>query len=156
VPRAGHAGAAVDRLTAGVTEDKMLGKKKSGSGRKTERTRAGLKGRQKKQAPRRDNSKLEDIDYSTREAAEKYTAAGLPVFPLHERCTCTDRDCTQPGKHPRVKEATTNRKLVKQYWSKWPNAKIGVPLGSKSGLLALIIDGAAGRKSLKQLEDKQK
>jgi hypothetical protein len=140
----------------------MLGKKKAGLGQKKKRTRAGLKGRQMKQAtPRRDNSRLEDIDYSTRETAEKYTAAGLPVFPLHEtgmggRCTCRDPDCTQPGKHPRVKEATTNRKLVKQYWSKWPNAKIGVPLGSKSGLLALIIDGAAGRKSLKQLEDKQK
>jgi hypothetical protein len=133
-------------------EINMRKRRKVGFSRNVKGLRA-RKDRQKKHAPRK--------DYSIREAAEKYAAAGLPVFPLHDtgmggRCTCRNPDCTQPGRHPRVPEATTDRSSIRRHWAKWPAAKIGVPLGSKSGLLALIIDGAAGRKSLKQLEEIQK
>ena len=56
-------------------------------------------------------------------------AADLPVVPLHglrdSLCTCREADCDQPGRHPRTKGPTTDRALIKKYWTKWPKARIG-------------------------------
>ena len=41
-----------------------------------------------------------------------------------------------------------------KHWAKWPKAKIGVVLGTKSGVLALVTEGAAGKKTLRDLEEK--
>jgi hypothetical protein len=62
----------------------------------------------------------------------------------------------KPGKHPRVKDATTDSRLIKKYWTKWPDAKIGMPLGSSSGFLALVVKGGVGQKTLRALEEKVK
>jgi hypothetical protein len=84
--------------------------------------------------------------------------AGLPIVPLHGvkggLCTCPNEHCEQPGRHPRVKHPTANRALIKKYWTKWPKAKIGVVLGAESGVLALLAEGPAGKKTLRALEEK--
>jgi hypothetical protein len=91
------------------------------------------------------------------EVALLCASAGLPVVPLHGvkggQCTCGNKDCEQPGRHPRTKRATTDRALIKKYWTKWPKAKIGIVLGTSSGVLALVADGSAGKKTLRALEE---
>ena len=77
-----------------------------------------------------------------------YAAKGWPVFPLHTirngKCSCGNHKCKSPGKHPRVKEgfknATTDETQIKQWWSKWPDANIGIRTGKESGLFVLDID----------------
>jgi hypothetical protein len=136
-------------------------KRKSGSnwGRKAKRARAHAKPHQSKRKQLK-NKDADASDCSTLDVALQYAAFGLPVFPLHTTgfggCGCRNPNCSEPGKHPRVEEATTDRELIKKYWTKWRNAGIGLPLGSSSGFLALAIDGPAGQKSLRALEEKAK
>jgi hypothetical protein len=112
---------------------------------------------------RQGNNKKSRSENDTRlETALLYAKAGLPVVPLHGLkdgvCTCDEeRRCTEPGKHPRTsngfRDATTNLKKIKRFWQQWPNAKIALALGSE--VIAVVIKGEAGRKALKQLEEKQ-
>lgn len=92
---------------------------------------------------------------------------GWPVLPLHsvgpdEVCTCggpaVNPKC-KPGKHPRWErgtlerghlEATTDPDLIRAWWTKWPEANIGVPTGESTGLLVLDVDHPGG---LDTLED---
>lgn len=98
------------------------------------------------------------------EAALKYAAAGIPVFPLHwikQDGTCSCRMgamCQAKGKHPRIKnwceEATTDEAKIKEWWDKTPSANIGIPMGEKSGLVALDVDTRhKGDESLAMLMD---
>ena len=52
--------------------------------------------------------------------------------------------CQAKGKHPRIKnwgdEATTDTEKITEWWSKAPMANIGIPMGEKSGLVALDVD----------------
>jgi Bifunctional DNA primase/polymerase, N-terminal len=123
--------------------------------RKPKRARATHK------SVRKGHKDADVTDRSTLEVALQYAAAGLPVFPMHGKdwsrhCTCGDPKCTQPGKHPRVKHATTDPALVTRYWTESPDAEIGVPLGSSSGFVALVINGPTGLKTLRALEEKAK
>ena len=84
------------------------------------------------------------------EAALRYAAAGIPVMPLHwlkqdGTCSCRLGDmCQAKGKHPRIKnwceEATTDPAKIKEWWDKTPSANIGIPMGERSGLVALDVD----------------
>jgi hypothetical protein len=138
----------------------MMRKSRSNRRRKAKRTRAHDKPHESKR--KRDKNKDPEVtDRSTLDVALKYAAAGLPVFPVHgkdwnRRCTCGDPDCNQPGRHPRAKNATTDPAVVARYWTKWRDAEIGMPLGSSSGFVALVIKGATGRKTLRALEEKSK
>lgn len=84
--------------------------------------------------------------------ALKYAERGHPVFPLYSirdgRCDCGDPDCGSPGKHPRTmcgfKDATSDRAQVRDWWSQWPDANIGIPTGEASGLLVLDVDPRNG------------
>lgn len=94
------------------------------------------------------------------QAALEYAAAGIPVIPLHSinsrgTCTCGDKKCSTPGKHPRtrngLKDATTDPAKIKRWWAKnrWPNASIG---GVGGRYLCLDIDPkASGHVSLEEL-----
>jgi hypothetical protein len=109
--------------------------------------------------PRQGNNKKSRSENDTRlETALLYAKAGLPVVPLHGFkdgvCTCGNEGCEQPGRHPRIKHPTTNCAVIKKYWTKWPKAKIGVVLGVESGVLALVAEGTAGKKTLRALEEK--
>lgn len=77
---------------------------------------------------------LADVgDLSLRDAAEHFARAGVPVFP-----------CVPHEKQPRVKhgllEATTNLSMVLEWWRRWPNANIGVPTGTVSGVDVVDVD----------------
>lgn len=85
-------------------------------------------------------------------AAIWYTQQGFPVFPLHSvqegRCSCGNRQCSSPGKHPRTKrglnDATTDETAIRAWWSQLPNANIGLPTGEPSGFFAVDIDPRNG------------
>lgn len=69
--------------------------------------------------------------------ALSYAEQGFPVFPC------------QPGsKKPLTphgfKEATTDPKQIQQWWTQWLDANIGIPTGSRSGLIALDEDPRNG------------
>ena len=80
------------------------------------------------------------------EQALEYAARGWAVFPLFGitsgRCQCRRRDCTRPGKHPRVPQglhdASTDPKSVAAWWQRWPSANIGVATGARSGIVVVL------------------
>lgn len=97
------------------------------------------------------------MDYALR-----YAARGWPVFPLHtwlgNGCSCGHLACTSPGKHPRTRsgflDASTDPAQIREWWDRWPNANIGVPMGKVSGVWALDVDvkhGVDGRETLDQM-----
>ncbi len=99
---------------------------------------------------------------SRKRQALTYAANGLPVVPVHTvkhgKCSCGTA-CGRPGKHPMtlhgVKDATTDRKQVKAWWSEWPNANIGLAPGRAQDFVVLDIDPRhGGDKRLKRLERK--
>jgi hypothetical protein len=80
------------------------------------------------------------------EAAVEYAGRGLPVFPCN-------------GKLPRTEhgfqDASTDTEAVLAWWTRWPEANIGIPTGAASGLVVLDVDvqhGGAG--ALAELERK--
>lgn len=94
--------------------------------------------------------------------ALRYANAGIPVFPLHwikqdGSCSCRLGEmCQAKGKHPRIKnwgdEATTDVAKITGWWNSTPLANIGIPMGEKSGLVALDVDTRHdGDKSLRDL-----
>jgi len=68
--------------------------------------------------------------------AQRYAEHGLRVLPLHAirdgRCTCGKTDCRSAGKHPRtqhgVKDASSDAATIRDWWTRWPDANIGVAL----------------------------
>jgi putative DNA primase/helicase len=83
------------------------------------------------------------------------------VIPLHtsgaKGCSCGEETCSSPGKHPRtrngLKDAATHRKQIEAWWSKWPDANVGVRTGALSNLVVLDIDlKSKGQESLDRLE----
>lgn len=95
--------------------------------------------------------------------ALSYAARGWPVLPLHSpgeenRCTCGNGQCSSPAKHPRtvhgLKDATTDRETITSWWTKWPEANIGILTGRESGLAVLDVDPRnGGLESFAMLED---
>jgi hypothetical protein len=86
-------------------------------------------------------------------SALTYAARGWRVFPCHtpngDRCSCGNRVCGNPGKHPRfdvadldngVLSATTDILLIQRWWGRWPDANIGLACGEESGFFVLDID----------------
>jgi len=84
-----------------------------------------------------------------------YAKHNFRVFPLHNSaigqdrklwCSCGKADCPSKAKHPRtqrgVKDATTDEAQIRQLWSWWPEANIGIATGD--GLLVLDVDPRAG------------
>lgn len=74
------------------------------------------------------------------EWAKFYLSQGLPVFPVQ-------------GKTPLIKwgiyqERLPSEEEIKEWWTKWPNADIGMVTGPISGRLVLDIDGAEGVQSV--------
>lgn len=81
------------------------------------------------------------------DAAIEYAELGIPVLPVHSvdsdgKCTCGDRDCTSPGKHPAtahgLKDATTDLDQVKRWWKKSPHNIGAVP--GKGEYVVLDVD----------------
>ena len=81
-------------------------------------------------------------------AALAYAARGWPVFPL------------KPRTRPRISkadggrgchDATTDQRQVTTWWSRWPNANIGLAAGP--AFWVLDVDGEEGLATLADLED---
>lgn len=70
---------------------------------------------------------------SLREAAVRFAAEGVPVFP-----------CVPGGKRPLVQhgfhEASTEAGQVAAWWRRWPAANIGIPTGPVSGVEVVDVD----------------
>jgi hypothetical protein len=72
------------------------------------------------------------------------------------RCSCRDPSCGQPGKHPLgslvphgVKDATTNRARILAWWTRHPQANIGLATGQRFDVLD--VDGPAGAQAIRAL-----
>jgi hypothetical protein len=85
------------------------------------------------------------------EAALDYAKRGWRVFPVYEiredGCAC-GRPCRDAGKHPRIKGwpalATAVPQKLVEWWSKWPDANVGIATGSRSGIVLVDIDPRSG------------
>jgi len=98
---------------------------------------------------------------ATCDTAIEYASKDLRVFPLHSideagACTCGKADCGSPGKHPRtkngVKDATTDAEQIAAWWTKWPDANVGIATGN--GLLVLDVDTKHdGIETIEQMEE---
>ena len=97
------------------------------------------------------------------DAALAYAQRGWRVLPVYSaedggRCTCEKgRECDSPGKHPRTrrggKDATTDEGQIKEWWTEWPEANVGIATGEQSGLLVFDVDPRhGGDKSLAGFE----
>jgi hypothetical protein len=86
------------------------------------------------------------------DAAVIYARRCWAVFPCHcpvsGGCSCGNRDCSSPAKHPRVagglKSATTDEEQIREWWARWPRANVAVRTGAISGLVVLDIDPQHG------------
>jgi hypothetical protein len=115
--------------------------------------------------------------WQLRDAALGYASRGIPVLPLHyplphhgdlqpvpgddqpalrTGCSCRDPGCGQPAKHPLgslvphgVKDATTNRARVLAWWTRHPQANIGLATGHAFDVLD--VDGPEGAHSIRAL-----
>jgi hypothetical protein len=71
-------------------------------------------------------------------------------------CSCRDPGCGQPGKHPLgalvphgVKDATTNRARILSWWTRHPQANIGLATGHRFDVLD--VDGPEGEQAIRAL-----
>lgn len=79
--------------------------------------------------------------------ALQYAGRSWRVFPVHapaaDGCSCGRSSCKDRGKHPRIKawqnNATTDAEQITRWWTRWPDANIGIATGG--GLVVLDIDG---------------
>ena len=81
-------------------------------------------------------------------AALAYARRGVPVFP-----------CEPDGKRPLTYngfwDATADPRRIRDWWSRWPTANVGLPTGERSDLLVLDVDSRGGGfESLAVLERK--
>jgi hypothetical protein len=112
-----------------------------------------------------------------RDVALGYASRGIPVLPLHyplphhrqlqpvtgdpqppagSGCSCQDPGCGQPAKHPLgalvphgVKDATCNRARILAWWTRHPQANIGLATGHTFDVLD--IDGPEGEQAIREL-----
>jgi hypothetical protein len=115
--------------------------------------------------------------WQLRDAALGYAARGIPVLPLHyplphhgdlrpipgdqqlaegSHCSCRDPGCGQAAKHPLgslvphgVKDATCNRARILAWWTRHPQANIGLATGHRFDVLD--VDGAKGAQAIQEL-----
>lgn len=91
------------------------------------------------------------VSHTMLDWALRYASLGWHVVPLHHPtpagCSCGQRSCSSPGKHPRtrhgVADATTDEERIRTWWQMWPAANIGIACGP-SGLVVLDIDPRHG------------
>jgi type II secretory pathway component PulM len=90
-------------------------------------------------------------DYDTALGAALYYASlGWWVFPCHSvygkdrRCDCGQEVCDRAGKHPHTRngltDATTDPKVIRAWWQRWPSANVAIATGKKSGLWVVDVE----------------
>ncbi|HXM57690.1 MAG TPA: bifunctional DNA primase/polymerase, partial [Candidatus Dormibacteraeota bacterium] len=97
-----------------------------------------------------------------RRAALLYAVRGWRVLPLwwpaDDGCACGLPGCDDAGKHPigalvprGLHDATRQLAALREWWSSFPNANVGIRTGAESGLVVLDVDGSSGRLTLRAL-----
>lgn len=76
-------------------------------------------------------------------AALRYASRGWRVFPLNGK-----KPYFSGGFH----KATTDRKQIRKWWSKWPDANVGIACDSQTGPIIVDIDGPSGLKLTDKLD----
>src|SRR5436309_829241 len=64
-----------------------------------------------------------------------YTRYGLAVFPCKGK---------KPLSKNGLKDASTDEKIIREWWTTWPDAQIGLPTGGRNHLLVADSDGQEG------------
>jgi hypothetical protein len=100
------------------------------------------------------------------DAALGYAARGIPVYPVHWphpipggaslACSCRrGATCDRPAKHPLPRhglhDATTHAGQLERWWSRWPQANLGLATGIVFD--ALDIDGRVGLAALHEFQE---
>lgn len=75
--------------------------------------------------------------------ARAFACSGIPVFP----CDTLKRPLTSRGHY----DATTDLDTIRRWWTRRPDALVGIPTGPGSGVWVLDVDGDAGLRSLNEL-----
>jgi putative DNA primase/helicase len=91
------------------------------------------------------------------EAALMYAGNEVPIFPVWNAtedgdCACpNDLFCQNAAKHPisflvphGLQDATTDPEQVREWWTSYPEANIGMPTGAWSGVVVLDVDPEKG------------
>jgi hypothetical protein len=107
-----------------------------------------------------DHSNLGPQDLDQMQVSALCVSHQLAVVPSHGmkdgRCTCDNKNCEHPGRHPRtprgLEDATIDRELTRQFWTRWPKAKVIVATGQQ-GIIAVTVRGQKGRQALDRLAD---
>ncbi len=91
-----------------------------------------------------------------------YALGGFKVFPVHTvhdgACSCSKGAlCESRGKHPWTehghKDATTDQKTLLEWWTRSPDANIGIATGAESGIVVVDVDPRnGGDETLRQIE----
>lgn len=83
--------------------------------------------------------------------AERYGFAVFPLYTIQDGCSCGKRGCTSPGKHPigglapqGVNNASTDLQTIREWWSLYPDANVGIATGDASGVVVLDLDDRHG------------
>jgi hypothetical protein len=115
--------------------------------------------------------------FELRDTAVGYASRGIPVLPLHyplphrtglqpvtgdqqpaaqAACSCRDPGCGQVAKHPLgslvphgVTDTTCNRARILAWWTRHPQANIGLATGHSFDVLD--VDGPAGAQAIREL-----
>lgn len=106
---------------------------------------------------------LPTSDTSLLDAAVAYASQGHRVHPVwwvkdlaSKRCACGRPDCEKPGKHPIgakwQKLTTCDADTVRDARRRYPHANVGMAMGGAMRIIAIDIDGDAGRASWAELE----
>jgi hypothetical protein len=101
---------------------------------------------------------MESADAVMRDVALDHARRGRRVFPLYEPtengCACGNSECTNVGKHPRLRDwqrkATTDPDRIARWWKATPNANVGIATGQ--GLFVLDLDGEQARSAAAELD----
>lgn len=72
------------------------------------------------------------VNYPVRLALQVVEEWRVPIFP----CDASKRPLTPHG----FKDATQDPQTIQAWWTQWPQAFIGVPMGRASGLVAIDVD----------------
>ena len=72
-----------------------------------------------------------------------FARARIPVFP----CDALKRPLTLRGHH----DGTTDLDTIRRWWTRRPDALVGIPTGPGSGVWVIDVDGDAGWQSLNEL-----
>ncbi len=88
------------------------------------------------------------------DAALEYARRGFRVLPICPVRGCRSRTC-KPGKHPMVGKwqecACSDPTQIRQWFSKWPDAGVGIATGTESKVFVVDVDGQQGEETLLSL-----